>query len=107
MSGSDAQDSAQTIEAAAGAALEAAEAALADGTTADISDLAVQRLLTAGTRLFAHKIEQEGRYFSPFTDANVVTATDVAITVTDLLRAVGLNTFDLAMWSNRPRPDTN
>jgi len=103
MSGSEAQ----AIETAASAALEAAEAALANGTTADISDLAVQRLLTAGTRLFAAKSEQEDRYFSPFTDASVVTATDVAITVTDLLRAVGLNTFDLSMWSNRPRPDTS
>jgi hypothetical protein len=103
MSGSEAQ----ALEAAAGAALEAAEAALASGATADISDLAVQRLLTAGTRLFAAKVEQEARYFSPFTDANVVTATDVAVTVTDLLRAVGLNTFDLSMWSNRPRPDAN
>lgn len=102
MSGSEAQ----AIEAAAAAALEAAEAALANGTTADISDLAVQRLLTAGTRLFAHKVEQESRYFTPFTDARIVTATDVAITVTDLLSAVGLNTFDLSMWSNRPRPDT-
>jgi hypothetical protein len=41
MSGSEAQ----AIEAAASAALEAAEAALASGATADISDLAVQRLL--------------------------------------------------------------
>jgi hypothetical protein len=106
MSGSETQTSAQQLEAAATAALEAAEAALVNGTTADISDLAVQRLLTAGTRLFACKAEQENRYFSPFTDASVVTATDVAITVTDLLRAVGLNTFDLSMWSNRPRPDT-
>lgn len=107
MSGSDAPDSAQTIEAAASAALQAAEAALADGTTAAISDLAVQRLLTAGTRLFAAKAEQENRYFSPLIGGDPATATDVAITVTDLLRAVGLNTFDLAMWSNRPRPDTN
>ena len=101
MSGSDAQ----ALETAAAAALEAAEAALASGTTTEISDLAVQRLLTAGTRLFAAKAEQEDRYFPPFTDASVVTATDVAITVTDLLRAVGLNTFDLSMWANRPRPD--
>jgi hypothetical protein len=111
MSGSDTQ----ALEAAAAAALEAAEAALANDATADISDLAVQRLLTdlavqrlltAGTLLFARKAEQEDRYFSPLTGPDAATATDVAITVTDLLRAVNLNTFDLAMWSNRPRPDT-
>ncbi len=101
MSGSDTQ----ALEAAAAAALEAAEAALANDTTAEISDLAVQRLMTAGTRLFARKAEQENRYFSPLTGPDAATATDVAITVTDLLRAVNLNTFDLAMWSNRPRPD--
>jgi hypothetical protein len=96
----------RALEAAAAAALEAAEAALANDATADISDLAVQRLLTAGTLLFARKAEQEDRYFSPLTGPDAATATDVAITVTDLLRAVNLNTFDLAMWSNRPRPDT-
>lgn len=102
MSGSDAA----TLEAAAATVLEAAEAALANGTTAEISDLAVQRLLTAGTRLFAAKAEQESRYFSPLIDSNAATATDVAITVSDLLHAVNLNTFDLAMWANRPRPDS-
>ncbi len=102
MSGSDTEK----LEAAAAAALEAAEAALANDATAEISDLAVQRLMTAGTRLFAAKAEQENRYFSPLTGPDAATATDVAITVTDLLRAVNLNTFDLAMWSNRPRPET-
>ena len=106
MSGSEPTTGSQALEAAAAAALEAAEAALASHTTAEISDLAVQRLLTAGTRLFARKAEQESRYFSPLTDANAATATDVAITVSDLLHAVNLNTFDLAMWSNRPRPDS-
>ncbi|NKB49095.1 MAG: hypothetical protein GKS02_06995 [Alphaproteobacteria bacterium] len=102
MSGSDTEK----LEAATAAAMEAAEAALASGATADISDLAVQRLLTAGTRLFAAKTEQENRYFSPLIDAHAVTATDAAITVSDLLHAVNLNTFDLAMWSNRSRPDS-
>ena len=102
MSGSDAQK----LEDAATAAFEAAQAVMAGGVTAEISDLAVQQLLTAGTRLFAAKAEQENRYFSPLTSSDAATATDVAVTVTDLLRAVNLNTFDLAMWSNRPRPDS-
>ncbi len=46
------------LEAAARTALEIAEKALNDGTTDQISDEVVQRLLTAGTRLFANKVEE-------------------------------------------------
>ena len=88
-------------------ALEIAEKALNDGTTDQISDETVQRLLTAGTRLFANKIEMEDRFFLPFTSPEATTATDVVVTVSDMLRAVNLNTFDLAMWFQRPRPSDN
>ena len=94
------------LEAAASDALAAAQNLLASGETAAVNDRAVQALMTAATLLFARKVEQEDRYFSPLTGPDAATATDVAITVTDLLRAVNLNTFDLAMWSNRPRPET-
>ncbi len=92
------------IEAAALTALDVAEKALNDGTTDQISDETVQRLLTAGTRLFANKVEMEDRFFLPFTSPEAATATDVVVTVSDMLRAVNLNTFDLAMWFRRPRP---
>ena len=92
------------IEAAARTALDVAEKALNDGTTDQISDETVQRLLTAGTRLFANKVEMEDRFFLPFTSPEAATATDVVVTVSDMLRAVNLNTFDLAMWFQRPRP---
>jgi len=93
------------IETAATAALAAAEKALAEGTTDQISQEAVQRLLTAGARLFANKLEMEEKYFLPFTSREATTATDVVVTVSEMLRAVNLNTFDLAMWFRRPRPD--
>ena len=64
----------------------------------------VQRLLTAGTRLFANKVEMEDRVFLPFVSAESATATDVVVTVTEMLHAANLNTFDLAMWFRRPRP---
>lgn len=91
------------LSAAAGEALAAAERALAAEATAAIPDEAVQRLLTAGTRLFARKVEQEGRYFLPLTGRDAATATDVAVLVTEMLRAVNLNLFDLSMWADRPR----
>jgi len=92
------------IDAAARTALEIAEKALNEGTTERISDETVQRLLTAGTKLFANKVEMEERFFLPFVSAEAATATDVVVTVSDMLRAVNLNTFDLAMWFRRPRP---
>ncbi len=92
------------LEAAARKALEVAEKALNDGTTDQISDEVVQCLLTAGTRLFANKVEMEDRFFLPFTSPEATTATDVVVTVSDMLRAVNLNTFDLSMWFRRPRP---
>lgn len=91
------------LAAAAGEALAAAERALAGEATAAVSDEAVQRLLTAGTRLFARKVEAEGRYFPPLTGHDAATATDVAVLVTEMLRAVNLNLFDLSMWADRPR----
>ena len=93
------------LDAAAARALEIAEKALADGATESISDETVQRLLTAGTRLFANKVEMEDRFFLPVVGRESVTATDVVVTVSELLRAANLNTFDLAMWFRRPRPD--
>lgn len=91
------------LEAAAQQALEIVEKALIAGETEDISDETVQRLLTAGTRLFANKVEMEDRFFSPYTGPQAVTATDVVMTCSDMLRAVNLSTFDLAMWFQRPR----
>lgn len=91
------------LQAAALQAFAAAEQALANASTADIPDATVQQLLTAGIRLFARKVEQEQRYFSPLTARDAATPTDAAVTVTELLRTVNLNLFDLSMWAGRPR----
>ncbi len=92
------------LDQAASKALEIVDRALLDGETQDIPDETVQRLLTAGTKLFANKVEMEDRFFSPYTGPEAVTATDVVMTCSDMLRAVNLSTFDLAMWFQRPRP---
>ena len=91
------------LERMAAAALTAADGALAAGTTSAISDSAVQQLMTASVRLFARKIEDERRYFSPLAAPNAITPTEAAVLITELLRAVDLNLFDLSMWAGRPR----
>jgi hypothetical protein len=102
---SSAPDPAVRLEAAARDAFAAAEQALAEERTDTVSDAAVQQLLTAGTRLFARKIELERRYFPPLTGPDAATPTDAAVMMTEMLRAVDLNLFDLSMWAARPRED--
>jgi len=101
MSSSDTQ---ADLEKAATAALEAAEKLLNEGATAKLPDETVQRLLTAGARLYANKMELEDRWFAPFLTQESVTATDVVMNVCEMLRFADLNIFDLAMWFRRPRP---
>ena len=94
---------AAALDRLAGEALAIADAALANGSTAAISDAAVAQLITAGARLFAAKVEHERRYFAPLTGPDALTATEAATVVTEILRAVDLNLFDLSMWASRPR----
>jgi hypothetical protein len=86
------------------AALAAVEELVARGATADVPDETAQRLLLAAVRLFAHKVDSEQRSFRPVPETAGVNATEVAVTVTELMRSAGLNMFDLAMWSGRARP---
>jgi hypothetical protein len=102
----DAADSAAArLEAAAREAAAMADELLAADAVAGVSDQAVQELLAAGTRLFARKVELERRYFAPVSASDAVTPTEAAIMVTELLRTVNLNLFDLSMWAGRPRGD--
>lgn len=105
MSSSEGKPADGALDAHAAQALAGVEDALARGDTAGISDETAQRLLLAGVRLFARKVDEEGRYFRPVPENANMNATEVAVTVTELLRTVGLNLFDLAMWSGRARPD--
>ena len=96
---------AAAFAAAADRAFEIAERALDGDATEGLSDEAIQKLLTAGAKLFARKCELEDRYFLPFVSRQACTATDVCQAACEMLRAVDLNTFDLTMWYARPRPD--
>jgi hypothetical protein len=53
-------------------------------------------------RLYAAKSEDAPEELPPVAP-EAVTATDVVVTVSAMVRAAGLNLFDLSMWFNRPR----
>jgi hypothetical protein len=99
----DRASAAARFEAAAREACAAAESALASGSTSSIADEPLQQLIAAGARLYARKLEEERRALSPLPSPDALTATEAAELVTEILRAVDLNLFDLAMWAGRPR----
>jgi hypothetical protein len=64
-----------------------------DGVSAE----SIQKLMTIAVKLYvARRISSPD--LAPFT-GGVVTATDVAVATTQMLRAVNLELFELALWN--------
>jgi hypothetical protein len=80
----------------------AAERALKQGEPAQVPDEALERVMTAAVRLYAAKAETDAPPARPLDSASV-TPTDIVVTVSDLIRAAGLNLWDVSMWFNRTR----
>jgi len=89
------------------AALAAVDSLTREDATGDVPDETAQQLLLAGVRLFARKVDREYRTIAPVPQSESLNATEVAVAVTELMRAADLNMFDLAMWSGRARPNEN
>ena len=82
--------------------VEAAERALSSGDPAQVADADLERVLTAAVRLYAAKTESDKPPAQPITPANV-TPTDIVVTVSDMIKAAGLNLWDVSMWFNRDK----
>ena len=82
----------------------AAERALASGELGLVSDAELERVLTAAVRLYAAKAETDNPPLTPITP-DLVTPTDVVVTVSDIIRAGGLNLWDVSMWFRRGAKD--
>ena len=91
--------------ASANAAFDAANEALNEGEVEKVSSETVQKLLTAGAKLYCRKLTEEDDYFPPFRPEDMVTATEAVVAIAEMMRAADLNTFDLAMWMSRPHSD--
>jgi hypothetical protein len=83
--------------------VRAAEQAIATGELTRISDEQLARVMTAAIRLYAAKVDVDGKAPMP-VEAEKLTPTDIVVTVSELIRAVGLNLWDLSMWFRRPAP---
>ena len=80
--------------------IAAAERALSSGDPAQVADADLERVLTAAVRLYAAKTESDKPPVQPITPS-AVTPTDVVVTVSDIIKAAGLNLWDVSMWFNR------
>ncbi len=81
--------------------VEAAERALQSGKLDGVSDAELERVMTAAVRLYAAKAESDEQ--PPVVTPDQVTPTDIVVTVSALIRAVGLNLWDVSMWFNRAK----
>ena len=80
--------------------VEAAERALASGQPGQVADGDLERVMTAAVRLYAAKAESDKPPAHPVTPSNV-TPTEIVVTVSDMIKAAGLNLWDVSMWFNR------
>jgi hypothetical protein len=76
----------------------ALDAGIVNGTLDVVSSEALQDLLAAACRAYGARSEA-GERFAPVRK-NTVSATDVMVTASGLLRAADLAVFELGMWQN-------
>ena len=82
--------------------IAAAERALTSGQLGQVADADLERVLTAAVRLYAAKTEADAPPAQPITPSNV-TPTEIVVTVSDMIKAAGLNLWDVSMWFNRSK----
>jgi hypothetical protein len=83
--------------------VRAAENALTSGDLCSLSDDDLKIVLTAAIKLYAAKVEQASGPVPLPIAVDSVTMTDSIVFVCEMIRAVDLNIFDLAMWQARVR----
>jgi hypothetical protein len=66
--------------------------------TAKPSDADIQIMLADAVRLYAERVAERDGTLSAFPAGAAVTATEVMVTVTAMLKAVNLQVFELGMW---------
>ena len=70
-----------------------------DRLATQVSDTTVQQLLTVAVQLYASKLEDEVVLF-PFTGDDVLTPTEVGMTVGHMIKAADIDLFELVSWQS-------
>lgn len=81
---------------------ELSERTLAGDGVEHVPDETIQRLMTSAVKLYVAKMEG-GSHILPFTEGEV-TATEVAVAASEMLKAVEVEVFELGMWQVWGRP---
>jgi hypothetical protein len=63
-----------------------------------VSNAELQAMLANAVRLYAERVAENDRPLPAFASETEVTATEVMVTVTAMLKAVNLQVFELGMW---------
>jgi hypothetical protein len=74
------------------------ERSIVDGKLDVVSVEALQKLIAAASRLYTARVES-GEKFTPIPK-NSISATDVMVTASGLLKGVDLAVFELGMWQS-------
>ena len=74
--------------------------AAAENNPASVTDGDLARVMTAAVKLYAARTEASGT-FPPPIDKDQVSATEALTVITELMRAVDVNMFEVSMWHGR------
>ena len=78
----------------------AVDEALRTGKPDAVSDEALRRVMTAAVKLYAAKMDGMAEEIAPF-NVDQITPTETVVASCAMIRAAGLNLFDVAMWFRR------
>jgi len=93
----------QTVEQTIADFVALAQADLTEFDNPKLSDPQLAQVMTAAVRLYAARCDALASFPPPLLREKV-TATDVLVSVCEMIRVADVNLFDLSMWHGRPRP---
>jgi hypothetical protein len=90
----------QAFSTAAATFVETAERIVASGAASQIDSRDIEHVLTVAMKLYAAKAEGAATPGPPVS-ADTLSPTEAVVVISETMRALNLNLFDLSMWYRR------